>query len=200
MQCDVLFLDLITMNNDKFIYWQILPVLSCLYGGDYTQSTLRKRNGSKAWTQIAVDRLRIGLYSLHIHRWLKVFPAEQLLFLRLEDWSKNRTRILNERIFPFLDLPPVETGRIKTGKVKNRNWRDTNVQMMNKTRRLLMDFYQPFNMELSVMLNDTIYLWEDSMPVSSSAYGFTGMFTVIRSLQGILGLITLTFWRMIAIK
>ena len=140
----------------------MLPVILCLYGGDYTKYNLSNVEMDR-WKadDLAVTRLRIGLYSLHIEHWLKAFPKDQLLFIRLEDWSKNRTRILNEHVFPLLDLPSVPIQRIATEKAQNKNWHGKNVNMHNSTRQLLKDFYRPFNKKLSSMLQDDSYLWSD---------------------------------------
>ena len=109
-----------------------------------------------------MTRLRVGLYSLHIEHWLKAFPKDQLLFIRLEDWSRNRTRILNERVFPLLGLPSVPSERIATDSVKNQNTHGSNVKMHDSTKQLLLEFYRTFNEDLADMLGDTAYLWEDS--------------------------------------
>ena len=141
---------------------QILPVIRCVYGGNYTKYNLPNVEAGQWKTDdLAVSRLRIGLYSLHIQNWLNAFPKDQLLFIRLEDWSKNRTRILNEHVFPLLGLPSVPSERIATDSAKNKNRHGSNVKMHNSTIQLLRDFYRPFNEDLSEMLNDNSYLWND---------------------------------------
>ena len=50
-----------------------------------------------------LQRLYIGLYSVYISDWLKVFPRDQLMFLRLEDWHSGCTEIL-PTVFNFLGL------------------------------------------------------------------------------------------------
>ena len=112
------------------------------------------------WKTIAVNRLRIGLYALHINRWLSAFPREQCLFIRMEDYSKHRAQVLNEQIFPFLGLPPMDDSRI-TNEVKNHNAHGNQVEMLNKTRLLLKQFHEPFNKKLAELLNDERWEWSD---------------------------------------
>ena len=39
-------------------------------------------------------RLREGLYSVFLEQWLKVFPRDQFLVMRLEDVSANRMKYI----------------------------------------------------------------------------------------------------------
>ena len=48
-------------------------------------------------------RMRIGLYSEFLEDWLRVVPKEQILVLRLEDYSKNRTLAL-QRLFSHIGV------------------------------------------------------------------------------------------------
>ena len=48
-------------------------------------------------------RLRLGMYSVYIKDWLRVFPKSQLLILSLEDYAKHTRKILNE-VYKFLDI------------------------------------------------------------------------------------------------
>lgn len=48
-------------------------------------------------------RLYNGLYSIYIKDWLQVFPREQLLVLRMEDYQKDMSKTL-EDIYHHLGL------------------------------------------------------------------------------------------------
>ena len=93
--------------------------------------------------------------------WLKAFPADQLLLIRLEDWGQNRLNVLNTQIYPFLGLPPIKEDRIPEMKAKNKNSQFVDVKMRNDTKRLLDDFHRPFNEDLAKIMNDSIFLWND---------------------------------------
>ena len=43
------------------------------------------------------------MYPVYIADWLKVFPKEQFLVLRMEDWHTNCQPILKE-MYTFLDI------------------------------------------------------------------------------------------------
>ncbi|KAK7494211.1 hypothetical protein BaRGS_00014493, partial [Batillaria attramentaria] len=48
-------------------------------------------------------RLRIGLYHVYVEEWLKVFPAEQVLIIRTEDYAAN-LKLSVRRVYRFLGL------------------------------------------------------------------------------------------------
>lgn len=48
-------------------------------------------------------RLYNGLYSIYIKDWLQVFPQEQVLVLRMEDYQNNMNKTLEE-IYNHLGL------------------------------------------------------------------------------------------------
>ena len=47
--------------------------------------------------------MRIGLYSEHLEEWYSVFSAEQILVLRLEDYSSDRLATLN-RVYQHIGV------------------------------------------------------------------------------------------------
>ncbi|XP_060065551.1 carbohydrate sulfotransferase 15-like [Ylistrum balloti] len=111
----------------------------------------------------SATRLRVGLYVIYLRDWLKVFPREQLLILRLEDYSKDLAGVI-KKVFNFLKLRkltdtefnhvihvPIANGR------KNKDKRVG--QMLDKTKQLLQEFYEPYNLELAALLGDDRFLW-----------------------------------------
>ena len=48
-------------------------------------------------------RLHLGFYSIFLRDWLKVFPREQLLILKTEDYSKDMAGHLKQ-IYSFLNI------------------------------------------------------------------------------------------------
>ncbi|XP_071786018.1 carbohydrate sulfotransferase 15-like isoform X2 [Asterias amurensis] len=108
-------------------------------------------------------RASIGLYSVYLRDWLKVFPRDQIKVIRLEDWQTNCTQMLPQ-LFEFLQLRKLDSTDIKKKcrrHPSNVNKRPTK-QMLPETKQLLKEFYRPFNVELAQLLNDDKYLWEDS--------------------------------------
>ena len=47
--------------------------------------------------------LTMGLYSVYVEEWLRVFPRKQLYFLKFEEFIHNRQKYL-QQIFRFLGL------------------------------------------------------------------------------------------------
>lgn len=48
-------------------------------------------------------RLRLGMYSVYIKDWIKVFPRSQILIISLEDYAQHTRKILNQ-VYSFLDV------------------------------------------------------------------------------------------------
>nr|XP_054773468.1 carbohydrate sulfotransferase 15-like [Lytechinus pictus] len=108
--------------------------------------------------------LHVGLYSVFIRDWLKVYPGEQLLIYRLDEWIENCPKVFSEVLkFVELDSLPEETVReICAREMANSgaNKKKMVGPMMDQTRRLLVDFYAESNRELSKLLGDDRYLWK----------------------------------------
>ena len=51
-------------------------------------------------------RLSVGLYAVHIRKWLQFYPRENFLFIRTEDISSNSTELVSQ-ITEFLGISPV---------------------------------------------------------------------------------------------
>ncbi|XP_038050366.1 carbohydrate sulfotransferase 15-like [Patiria miniata] len=107
-------------------------------------------------------RMSLGMYSVYLRDWLKVFPRDQIRVLRLEDWHANCTSILPE-LYNFLQLKTLDTAKIS--EICDR--RSSNVNraptksMRPDTRQILTDFYRPSKVDLAELLGDDKYLWID---------------------------------------
>lgn len=113
-------------------------------------------------TNTAPVRIYIGMYSVYVKDWLRIFPREQLHFLRLEDYSINRTESLS-KVFDFLDIGGMENQQeLYELPVKNRRRTiDRKLGgMLNKTREMLDDFYRSYNIELSYLLKDRLFRFD----------------------------------------
>nr|XP_022345100.1 carbohydrate sulfotransferase 15-like isoform X1 [Crassostrea virginica]XP_022345101.1 carbohydrate sulfotransferase 15-like isoform X1 [Crassostrea virginica] len=109
-------------------------------------------------------RLRLGMYSVYIKDWLRVFPKSQVLILSLEDYAKHTRKILNQ-VYKFLDISSLDSDQMRSiVKLKVANKRkkgDRSVGLMlNETRQLLNEFYEPYNQELADIMDDDQFLWE----------------------------------------
>ncbi|XP_061193042.1 carbohydrate sulfotransferase 15-like [Saccostrea echinata] len=110
--------------------------------------------------KMAKVRLRLGIYVVYIKQWLRRFPMDQFLFVRLEDYAARTSSVLNN-VFSFLQMGSVDTEIM--GKMifqKPVNTRKVNVgEMLPETQNILTDFYEPFNEQLAQLLNDHHYLY-----------------------------------------
>ena len=108
-----------------------------------------------------VTRTRMGLYVEYLKDWFEIFPREQILVVRMEDYAKDRKDILDQ-VFKHLSLPADQT--IPQMKIERKNDSRKKVpEMLKETRKILDDFYKPYNKALADLLNDTRYLWDFNM-------------------------------------
>ncbi|CAH1799211.1 unnamed protein product [Owenia fusiformis] len=104
-----------------------------------------------------------GMYSVLIEDWVKVFSHEAILVLRMEDMpptmedTMKRVLIhLGIRRFDKVSLRGSMTEDIdKMRRVRHRKVPD----MWNSTRKMLQDFYRPFNKHLSDLTHNSKYNW-----------------------------------------
>ena len=108
-------------------------------------------------TAFILSGLQQGLYYYHIVPWLKFIPRERFLFLRTEDLAHD-TSLTMSKVWHFLnvdDLPEIQRIFTNIGPVNE------NVVIPPQTKKLINDFYQPYNQLLSHLLSDTRYLWNE---------------------------------------
>lgn len=105
-------------------------------------------------------RLTIGMYIVHIKKWLQFYPLENFLFIKMEDISDDSAGTIL-RITQFLNIPPLprETAESIFGQPQNALNMSKSQPMDESTKVLLERFYQPFNEELAKTLNDERFLW-----------------------------------------
>ena len=101
-----------------------------------------------------VVRLRAGLYALLLKDWFSVFPRDQFYFATLEYYSKHRVAVLNE-IFEFLGVQ--RTNNVGRGSIRDNI--SKNIVISNETKRLIDEFYRPYNEQLVEMLNIRLFDW-----------------------------------------
>ena len=108
-----------------------------------------------------LQRLTIGMYAVHIKKWLQFYPMENFLFVRTEDMSKQSYAIISN-VTDFLGISHGGIEKMSDVLLQHENSRPTGVlPMSSRTRLLLETFYQPYNKELALLLNDEQFLWDD---------------------------------------
>ncbi|KAK3796013.1 hypothetical protein RRG08_063398 [Elysia crispata] len=130
---------------------QIFGIRSCVY--NYTTASKSRA------------RLRLGLYSVFLQEWLSVFPRDQILVVRLEDYSVAPLKTIS-RVYKFLGLKSLsaeEAEDVLEKPVANpRRAQDKKIgKMLPETRALLTTFYYKYNVQLARLLDDGRFLWDD---------------------------------------
>ena len=109
-------------------------------------------------------RLPIGLYYVHLHKWLQLYPKENFLFLRTEDMSQHPSRLMN-RITDFLGVDPVSKDQAREWLRQKANAQTVystdseKFRMKSETKQLLGEFYRPFNEKLAELAGSKRFLW-----------------------------------------
>ena len=91
--------------------------------------------------------LHQGIYEPHLRRWRELFPSEQLLILRSEDFYRDSRRVLSQ-VYSFVGLPPFEPGDL--GALNKGSYREP---MLPETRSRLREFFRPHNRRLYDLLS-----------------------------------------------
>ncbi|KAK7105873.1 carbohydrate sulfotransferase 15-like isoform X2 [Littorina saxatilis] len=113
----------------------------------------------------SVVRLVEGMYPVFMADWLRVWPREQMLLMRYEDYGGHEAERLTE-IFDFLNLSPLnktqmdyvmQIGVVNSGSEEYQKYGG----MLPETKKVLDDFYQPFVQQFYDLLNDKRFMWQD---------------------------------------
>ena len=112
-------------------------------------------------------RITVSIYYIHLLKWLQFYPKEHFLFLRMEDMSINPQEFMNN-ITDFLEITPVSEGTAVKLLSKETNVQKlqeldpfTELQMKDKSKELLKEFYKPYNILLADLIGDNKFLWND---------------------------------------
>lgn len=110
-------------------------------------------------------RVHLGFYSVYLKEWFSVFPKQQFVILRTEDYSQNIEECMS-KIFQFLEVDTIDAqemefyGILSKERKHKTKMKQRVLPMSNVSKRLLTELYKPFNYELTNLLNDRRFLWE----------------------------------------
>eukprot|EP00899_Mesostigma_viride_P013848 jgi/Mesvir1/22464/Mv18494-RA.1 len=117
----------------------------------------------------ASQQLIKGMYAAFLPDWVNVYPEDQLMVIRMEDYGRETELYLRE-VLAFLDIPepsPDVWGKMLASPPTNQRGQRTQgcgagaQDMLPETREMLREFYAPYNRQLAAMLADDRFLWED---------------------------------------
>ena len=141
---------------------ELYALSDCAYRTQYDRIEMPSMDGH--WAKDAASRLRISIYYAFVKRWLSVMPRQNILFVRFEDYTKDPTNYVSTRVLPFLGLSPFSSYslyKIEAKMAKQNMQRVHKESMRNDTRHLLNQFFAPFNKQLSILLGDSRFEWND---------------------------------------
>lgn len=136
-----------------------------LYEDCFKRFSLRQCAYNNTLRVEAVVRLNEGLYPVYLADWLRIWPKEQMLFLRNEDYGRDLSGTL-DTVFQFLTLAPVR-GPVRDEIMSHELYNPGTVEysklgpMKPETKAVLDQFYQPFVVKMAELLQDDRYLWRD---------------------------------------
>ncbi|KAH9520265.1 Carbohydrate sulfotransferase 15, partial [Bulinus truncatus] len=107
-------------------------------------------------------RLFVGMYDVFLATWLKVFPKDQILVFRNEDYSSN-IRVYLQKTFDFLGLTPLQDSDLDRLESLPRMYETKKAKdlapMLSTTKDILDRFYAKYNQQLARRLQDSRFLW-----------------------------------------
>lgn len=114
------------------------------------------------------SRVAMGMYYVHIHKWLSVVSKDRFLFLTLEELIEKPTQTVHEVVnFLGLRADKVDNGMVDSiAQSCNENSQSTvdykhdpRLQIRSDTKQLLERFYYSFNSLLAEKLDNDKFLW-----------------------------------------
>ena len=107
-----------------------------------------------------------GIYYVHVRKWLQTLPRERIFFTT-EEKLKTDTYTVLYNTYNFIKgstSPPssehIEDFQILCRKNTNKiNYKKPPLMMQHRTKIMLKNFFEPFNVMLSDLLQDKEFLW-----------------------------------------
>ncbi|XP_070192345.1 uncharacterized protein [Littorina saxatilis] len=118
----------------------------------------------------AVIRLSEGMYSVFLEDWFRIFPREQILILKHEDYVQDIPGHI-QKVFDHLSLDPLDDyAMLKLSElpvVRKGKTPEEEGTIMPETVSLLNDFYTPFNLRLAYILDDDTWLYKTESQITA---------------------------------
>lgn len=96
--------------------------------------------------------------------WIKAYGHDKVHVIRLDEWVTTPIEEY-KKLLKFLEIDMLSNNTIKSiveQKVQNSQKKKMKKagEMLPSSRKLLEDFYRPYNRALAELLNDTNFLWD----------------------------------------
>ncbi len=118
--------------------------------GEFEEMLHNKNNSGRNYPHRSY--IKSGEYIDQIKPWLELFPKENFMFIRSEEFNKNTSFVYN-KILKFLGLHPFELKQYQ--KIRKRDYEEMNPD----TRKKLIEYFKPHNQRLSEYL-DIEFDWD----------------------------------------
>lgn len=125
--------------------------------GSFVPSTLSSEEEVGAFVRLPKkpQYVRRGLYDIQLREWSKTFNIpDELLIVNYDDLRDDGARAVFERVLDHVGLPSYNLSE-GYGIHNSRPYAEP---MLNRTRKLLRQFYEPFNVRLRLLLGQE---WRD---------------------------------------
>ncbi|KAJ8031614.1 Carbohydrate sulfotransferase 15 [Holothuria leucospilota] len=152
---DYHYFGLIKRSSDDFhqkVEFAIQEFNNCL---SQRQNVLACIGIERKWRKECIVRVSLGIYSVLLRQWFKVFPKDQIFVIQLTRWEKDCESVIL-RAYHFLELEPLSETQIHAicSRRKKLRTQQTKIIMKNETRDLLTCFYRPYQEELEKFMSD----------------------------------------------
>ena len=114
---------------------------------------INKNNTDEYYNFVHSSMLARGFYAEQLENWYKIFPKDQILIIKSEEFATETNKIMNN-IFDFLGLPHYN---IPDDSKKNKNYYKV---MKKETRADLVEFFRPYNEKLYSLVGRN-FDWEN---------------------------------------
>ena len=133
-----------------------------LYNECFMRFSVRQcANNATLFSQSKV-MLIVSLYGVFLHDWIKLFGRHRIFVMTTERYHDSMATELG-KIYKFLDLRQLDDMEMSTvvrHGIYNRGHQYTKTgKMLNETRKMLLQFYRPYNRELVSMFDNFDLLW-----------------------------------------
>ena len=95
-----------------------------------------------------------SLYHVPLSEYYNIIPKENILVIHNEKYSENRVQVMNEQVFPFLGLSPLNKKMSESLSYRKDHKMETNIKfrMMPKTEVMLHEFYAPYQRKVANLI------------------------------------------------
>ncbi|PIK61784.1 putative carbohydrate sulfotransferase 15 isoform X1, partial [Apostichopus japonicus] len=113
---------------------------------------------------ISCNQLFRGMYFIYLNDWIKAFGSTQVHVILLDDWISKPVEAYRD-VIEFLELDPLSDSAIEsitktTVKNSQKKKKKKAGDLLPTSKKLLQDYYRPYNHQLADLLNSSKYLWD----------------------------------------